>query len=361
MARGYKNKRNYRRKNKKKEDKYSLSLVKLADKKINTLWEVRMQEIAQQQKVTLISRRYFGPTDYNDHYFGSNVNADSEAQSNNWNISRFKRIGTEPAVYTLTAIAKTDINLPLNNPANPNDGDGVTQGMITTTQHDKRMGNNIKIKGISLEFRIINDFGFADNAGGLVQTPPTIPMIAYGHLTRWLQNTGGKCNFYYKVIEVPTRPDPLAPDPNFDKEDPAIACINNEVLPFGYTYALDKELKEDSRQYKYKVLMEGVVNMDLKHIITSPAQVDIQAQFVIPLPFQFGITPRRRTIKHYKKFDDPITIQYVPADQDGLQTENKTIYLVVKTDVDFEQLQDPISQCVAPRMSVCTKVYYVEP
>lgn len=340
----------WKKKYNKKAKIYKVSIAKLADKKINTLLEKRILEIAQDQKATLISRRYFGPSNANHNLFGSGTNDDIDPQSNSWRYTRFKRITSEPTIYTLTAIAKSDINQPLNNPIDPNDQDGVTQGMITESMHGKRQGNIIKIKGISVEFRLDHDFGLNDVTAFQGNIPP-LPDIARRKIRDFIINTGGKCTFYWKVIEVPSRPNPIVLP--LDKYEGARACMMNEVLPFGYSASLDKDIQSESRRLKYKVLLQGQTDLNIPIKLTTASSV------LHNFPIH-EITPRKKTISKYVRFAKPITIVYAPTDQDGIEAENKIIYLVVKTDIMTEG-NDPMDQTVAPLMSCCSKVYYTEP
>lgn len=347
MAKGYKTKRIYRRKRRYKKKKYSVSIAKLASKKIDTLFERRMVQISQDQRVSLISRRYFGPTaPASSLIFGIQPNANVDEFSNNWNFTRFQPVSAVPILYTLSAIPKADMNNPLNNPQQPNDQSGVTRGMYTSIHHDRRYGNNILITGISIEFRLINDLGIS-NIG---DTPPDAD-VQWTTFSNFIKESHGKCNFYYKVILNPTNSTVLP----LDKDDATVSQIMKTVQRFGYSWPLDKNIgpKYDSRRLRAKVLMSGKVNLDCKLNFTTSIQSE-----TLPI---INITPRTRTISVFRKFDKPIQIIYEPTDQNGTEPENNIIYLAVKSDVSNDNFQNPIEQRRVPMMSVCTKVYYFEP
>lgn len=367
MARGNKyskSAKSKRRQWRKKNSKKSLSISKLADKKINTLWEKRMQEISQDQRVSLVSRRYFSRLDLNplaSFLYGLPVvnPAGNEIchRSNNWDYTEFTNVNCDPLLYVLTAIQKCDVSDPLNAPIpGQPDTDGVNQGMIIRSQHDRRNGNHIKITAISMEFRLKYDMGISTLHSGMAAE------TQYNHLNNQIKATAGRCNIYYKLVSVPTRSQYLP----LDKDDAAHAAIMDySCQRFGYSSQLDKDDNADERKLKYTTLAKGTINMNCK-VNSSTGGQDIIYE---PDPHSYDqttyptvqVSERRRTVTVFKKFDKPIQIDYEPRDQNGNVPDNKIIYLCVKSDVDNKNAADQFERDVCPKMSVCTKVYYFEP
>lgn len=356
MARKYKKKNNRRNKRvytpNDKNQTYKKFLSKLADKKINTLYEKRAKEIAEGQRIKMISRRYFSTVNdigapYNQ-VFGLEPNDQVEPHSNNWNYTRFQHVSTEPIVYTLTAIGVTDINQPLNQAINPNDQDGVAQGMTTQDQHGKRHGKFCNITGISLDIRAIHDLGYTELANN---------QIGQVVLRKIMIESMARAVLYWKVIAVPIDSylgvGPLQTEE--DKQAPAIASVQSELNAWGFSHALDYKTSEhnNTRKRRYKVLMSGRIPMNVS-VSTACPQVG-----------NTGVIhkwkPKRASRSYYKAFDEPIKIEYDPRDQDGILPINTAIYLVVCSDIDLSQLSGPNEAQQSPRISIVSKVYYFEP
>lgn len=355
MARGYKNKKiyykkNYKKKYKKKYNKnkkYNVSISKLASKKIDSLLERRMVEISQQQKQTLINRKWL-----TDGIAGvRNSTPIFGRQGENFSSHPYTDITSTPYVNEYIDVIKaSDINNPLNvqDPQNP-DAAGVTRGMVTEIAHGFRSGNTVLIKGISLDMRIISDFGLerlhnADNN------------VALEIISRNYQITRGIIMLDYKVVLV-TVSDTNAALPTGNE----VAILALNYNDWGYSSLIDIQLKELQRTYKYKTLLSGRINCS-PQVSFSKIGHDV-AQGVPPNNQQdptVNIIPYFRELKQYKKFNPPIRIDYNTTNQDGKDKTIQAIYFVAKSNYDASAANDPMQQSACPRIAVISKAYYYD-
>lgn len=279
----------------------------LSDKKINTLVEVRMQEIAkkevQKNLKVLTSRKYLF---VNYDLLTNEFNTISPARPDlvDW-------VGN---VVELSNIAKTDSATTPNVPQvdDPDtmqdenaDGDGPNQIMLAQDINGERWGDIIYIKSVSANLRI-RSMQLTDEDLDLFQSIK----VTYAFVL-WRD-------------EETTMDDVTAePDANQLLKSPQ---------PWAYQAKLDKALNMVFHGLKTTVLCKGETILNMNDISTSE---------------------KFHTI--YKTFDKPIQISYDPRSQNG-QRCNKKLYFVCRSTIPAHQdYQD-----VKPSVYACTKVNYYE-
>lgn len=351
MARGYKTKRKTRRprrrrRRKNNKKKYSVSVSKLASKKIDTLLERRMVEISQAQLKTLVNRKWI--TDAPGGLRNATPTFGREGE--NYSSHPYTYITSTPFVSEWIDVVKaSDINLPLNvvDPENP-DNAGVTRGMITETAHGYRSGNSIKIKGISLDIRIISDFGLELLSN--IENNQALEITK-----RMFSITRGQIILDYKVVLVKVS--------NVNQALPSgdeVAILALKYNNFGYSPALDVELKEVERTYTYKTIMSGKINCS-PGLSFSKIGHDTAPQAPPPdYDPTVNIQPYFREFKQYKKFPNPIQIDYAPTDQNGKAKTKQAIYFVAKSNFDASNVNAPIDRSCCPQIAVISKMYYYD-
>lgn len=346
MPRKYK--KNYRKNYRKKSTKSKVKVVKvnykkLMDKKINTALEVRMQEIAQSQRASLVSRTWLTrpPTGQ-----ARDIPPTFGPAGENLSYCPYEDILTTPYISDyIDRIRATDINTPLNieDPTLPS-GSGVNRGMLTAAIHGFRRGNTIKIKAISLDIRIKSDLG-------MDRFHDTDNNTALSAIQRSYQQTQGRIFLEYKVVQVSvSNVNQSLPD----GEDVAVLAL--KYRNWGYSPVLDVELKEEQRMYKYKTLISGKVNCSPQISFTKVGH-DVMPTTGDKDP-SVSIVPYFREISQYKKFSIPIKIEYDEADQNGLGKTTTALYFVARSNV--QPGQNPLEQAAAPRIAVISKVYYTD-
>lgn len=349
MAHGYrkrKPRRKPRRKNNRKKKKYSISVAKLASKRIDSLLERRIVEIAQSQLQTLVNRKFL--TDAPNGL--RNAVPIFGREGEDYTTVPYTDITSTP--YTneyIDVVQASDINTPLNivDPQNPQ-GVGVTRGMITSTSHGMRKGNSIKVKGISLDIRIISDFGLDALANTDNNTSSEI-------IRRMFAITRGRIILDYKVVLVKVS--------NTNQALPSgaeVAVLALKYNNWGYSPLLDVELEEKERTFSYKTLMSGTVNCS-PQLSWSKIGHDT-APNVPPPDFDptTNIIPFFREISQYRKLNPPILIEYDPTDQQGKNKIRQAIYFVAKSNFSAVNVQTPMDRSCCPRIAVISKMYYYD-
>lgn len=280
---------------------------KLLDKKINTLVESRMQEIAKDEidknlKV-LTSRKYlftrYNPT--NNEY--SPLVPPSDLID--WNGH----------VVELSNIPKTDIetrgNLPQLNDLltsineQTGDNDGTNQLMIGDPMNGYRWSDIIYIRSVSAQLRI-RSFELQED----------IDLDIFGTVKV-------KYAFIMVTDEQDVMYDPL--------EEPEA----NQMLrmdPWGYKSSLDTDLALVFNSLKSRILCQGETTLVLNDSQTSEKYTTI-----------------------YKKFNKPIQLVYKADDQNG-QRVNKKIYFVTRSSVPANAAYNGVK----PSLFACTKINYYE-
>lgn len=335
MPRKYKNKR-------KGKKKVYVDMKKLQDQKINTIWEERMVQIAQDQQKSYVNRMWL--TDAPNGL--RNTVPDLGIRGENYSWHGYTYITATPYVCEYIDVIKaSDINQPINqtDAQNP-DAAGATRGMVTASQHGFRSGNSVKIKGISLDMRIISDFG-------LELLHNTDNNTALEIIARAYAITKGNIYLEYKVVLVSVSNTNQAL-PSGDEVAVLALTYNN----WGYSPVLDIEEKSENRTYKYKTLMSGRINCS-PSVSFSKIGHDVAPVPLVDHDPTCNIIPYFRELKQYKEFNPPIRIDYDPADQLGKSKTRQAIYFIAKSNFDATNM-DPIQRSACPRIACISKAYY---
>lgn len=310
-----KNRRNYKKSNK----SYKVSIQKLASKKIDTLFEKRMVEIANSNRVSLISRKFlFGTYDKTNNF----ISSFGDVVKNNW-LGR---------VVELSNIPKIDLNFVVNAPQiddpdtqfneNSGDPDGAQQGMVTQSNHNRRQGDSIKVHGISVQM--------------------ICQMLPYIHTETNHEVVGAwpgsenypKTTIKWSVVSVR----------NVDNATPNIEPEAYNVIKmhtYGYSNRLDTDEADDTALYKYKTLMNGTINM-------------------------FSSYDRHKSynVTRYLKFNEPLIIQYAPTSQNGQVCLKDKLFFCLRTNIpnaaDIGGLADDTLTYAYPRIFTITKLHYYD-
>lgn len=334
----------YRRRRKNK--KGTVNYKKLMDKSINTALERRMVQISQQQKNTLISRKWLTTAPNSLRNSPPILGQDGE----NFSWHPYTDIVSRPFYNEYIDVIKAaDINLTLNNPDGQNpDNAGVNRGMITEQLHGFRTGNSVKIKGISLDIRIISDFGLEALANADNNTALEI-------IARNFAITRGRIILNYKVVLV-TVSNTNQTFPSGDE----IAILALRFNNWAYSGKLDVEEKESQRTYKYRTLMSGRINCSPALSFSKIGHDVMQAPTQTDKDPTVNIIPFFREIKQYKAFNPPIQIDYAATDQQGKEKTKQSIYFVANSNYDASSANNPAEQSAAPRIAVISKTYYYD-
>lgn len=323
----YKKKKAY----KKKSFKPKSYKQRFNDKAINTKIEAKILAIARAEDVknrnNLILREYWYCQNFLPFYnrlpTGTPVSYSGIV----------KKIGT---------IDKTDVNEPLNAPefVDPDlfqdiynaDPDGTTQGMITTHINGRRFTDQVKITGFTLGFRVLSKavqvlqqdhqvIGGIDSSTEIIPDQPP-------NVSRRLN----KIKVKYALCGV-LRPEAIlgtAADPEPD-----------ELVKWhrwGYSRNLDDVDTQNVLWIKKRVFIQGEVELNLS------TTRDVEKEFT-----------------KYVKLKEPLTVLYLPNDQNGQQSRNWEFYMSFRSnvpEVDATQTEDYTPY--QPLISFYTKTHYFE-
>lgn len=279
---------------------------KLADKRINTLVEVRMQEIAKQEISKnikhLTSRKY--------------LFVNYEQATNEFNIMSPPQdlIDWSGKIVEVSNIGKVDnatvpnvpqVDDPLTQQDENADGQGPNQIMSIQNMNGQRFSDTIYVKSLVAHLRIrtpILEDSDLDLFGSI--------KVHYAFVL-----LRDDASVVYNPLAVP-QPEEMLTSP----------------MPWGYMGKLDKPLEIETNQLNKTVLCKGQCVLNLNNTQTSE---------------------KFHTI--FKKFDKPLQIIYNERDQNGQQC-NKKIYFVVRSTVPTDAGYDGIK----PSVFACTKVNYYE-
>lgn len=287
--------------------KYTPKLHKIIDKKINTVYERRAQEIAKREIAkahpSLISRNIcFQRYDPETNRFGNLADA------------ALKWIGWAGRVVELSNVPQVDIEFNANNPQadDPNtaadesqDAGGVGHGAPTQPNNSNRISDEIMITGfgIELDIKTQREDTYAPNAE---QNESPIE-IRYGV-------------YLFKDTDV-----------NMDNAGSALPSTNTLIKwrPFGYNSQLDSNDVLDSDTYKIRKIVEYKTKISTKSHIYSC----------------------KRTKKSIR-LKTPIRIKYKPNDQNGQRPINwKVLFAIMSNVPEIREDHQPI-------VCACTKMYY---
>lgn len=338
MGYGRKRKRTGRRRFSRRvsRKKYKVSVGKLASKRVDTLIERRMQEIAKKEIKKSIVKLY----DRN-YYWGT---VDKEANA----VTQGRRVFYDGIVQRICQIDKQDINQVLNAPdAEPDDAkmqeevdaDGAVQGMFTQTMHGRRVSDIIKVDGFTVSIksfmdRCPNEFdhgGAGPNAVGNAAWHQWFLRRPNGEYDRILPET---IIVKWALVRVYDDQAPLGP---IIQTIPTVESLL-PFRPWGYTAALDDDLKNETLLIKKRTLCKG--------------------------SFSFRADDTRnkdKTITFYKGFKNPLTVKYLPEDQNGQQTVSSRFFFVMRTNVPQQTLTQLLDYSpFAPRFNLCIRTHYHE-
>lgn len=284
-------------------------MSKLQDKKINTLVEVRMQEISKQEiaksRVLLTSRKHLF------HNYSATTNVFSPLMEGQFDTSK---IGWEGRTVELSNIQQSDVDFSIrlgqsNDPATGGDetahGDGAGLGAMTKNLQGRRVGNiiqiqsvsaNVRVRGLKLDYNVTNN----DNINKV--------MVHYAFVL-------------WRDEEIIMSDPATIPDPN---------QLLNQPYPWDYVSKIDLSLEQEFNGLKTRVLCSGKTQVTLNRNRTDEKFTAI-----------------------FKKFKKPITIQYDPQSQNGQKCNQKLIFVCRSTCPDNQT-------AYLPSVHVLTKVNYFE-
>lgn len=279
---------------------------KLLDKKINTLLESRMQEIAQdeiEKNLKVLTSRKYLYVKYNP-------------QTNDFQViqpTRRDLIDWEGRVTELTNIPKTDMETLPNIPQAVDDLDtaidetvnnnGVNTVMIGDPVNGYRFSDIIYIRSLSAQLRI-RSFGLTSDDIDIFQTIK----IKYA----FIMVTGSQ-NEMYDPLHEPSAKNLLRMD------------------PWGYKSSLDPVQALEFNQVKSRILCQGETTLNMTEEQTSEVYTVI-----------------------HKKFDKPLQLVYESDDMIG-QKVNHKIYFVTRSTIPYSYTED-----IKPSLYACTKINYYE-
>lgn len=292
--------------------RYTVNKGKLMDKKINTILERRIAQIAADEvnkaRIKLIHRMEWG---------GEYIGTTNTYVPNSANPA-LGYVGWTGHVAYLSQIPKVDIefinnipapNNPLSQEDEKNDGDGPGHGMQKITHHGRRISDMIKVTGIALDLRFVMP---------MINTAITpIPLFGY-------------VDIHYAIVVY--QDEKMIESPLVIGADPT----SKELLlmpPFGYSSRLDRKDYLTQSSQNCRVLYRGRMRMPVS---TSSTQ--------------------ERNKKVYAKFKNPIQITYDPQDQNGDKPLDKKFYFVIRS-----TCPDGAPAIYKPEWYAKSKVYYYEP
>lgn len=329
-------KRRSSRKRKRSKRTYKVSVGKLADRRVNTLIEHRMQAIAKQEIKKSIVKLY----DRN-YYFGT-VNKESNC------VTGGRRIFYDGIVQRICQIDKQDINQVLNAPDHePDDAkmqeevdaDGAVQGMLTQTSHGRRQTELVKIDGFTVSIKAFmdrcpNEFDHSTmgpNGAGNTAWHQWFLRRPNGEYDRILPET---IIVKWAIVRVYDDQAQLAP---LIQTVPTVDSIC-PFRPWGYTAVLDDDQYLETKLIKKRVLCKG--------------------------SFSFRADDTRnkdKTINYYRGFKTPLSVKYLPADQNGQQAVSSRFFFVMRSNVPQTTLTQLLDYSpFAPRCNLMIRTHYHE-
>lgn len=343
--------RNSRRNQRKsrRSKKGRVDYKKLMDKKINTALERRMVQISQAQQKTLCNRKWCaGLAQVNGTLNQPPVlGPDSENKS----YHTYHSITSTPYLSdAIMLIRASDYNsvTNVNDPTNP-DNAGAQRIMITDRAHGFRKGNTVKVKGIALDVRVKSDYG-------LDELHNTDNNTALNLIQEFQRKTQGRLKLDLYVVQVQTsQNNQNLPDP---KDVAKLVCKYDD---WGKSNLIDIDADSDERAFKRKVLMKKTVYCSPSISYSKHGRDNVPAQ---QQPSQdqdptVSIIPYFSEFKMYRKFNNPIEVEYQDDDQSGREFAKNAIYFVAKSNFKDDQTT-PLHNAAAPKLAVISKVYYVE-
>jgi len=303
-------KRRYRKKRGKRSKRvYRVKKSKLLDRKINTLFEKRAQEIAEdvhkKGMITKILRKqWFSPYDILQNVFG----APGAQAAISWSGISTQLSDVHKTDQNFIAnVAQNDNPLSVVGPSGSgnenNDGDGLGQGMTTVSDLTRRAKNMIQCTSISIGIRCAVD--------GVLPADATVRFDG--------------CWLHYWIGTV--KDDRFRTDPEFVPQPEELLALSR----FGYEAKLDSQQSLLTNLVKKRTILKGKFYMRFRR-----DRCDVKFKE-----------------KHKKlKFK----LHYTPESQNGaLMEDSKKIILVLRSDIP-----DTAEEIYKPKVWVYTKLRYTE-
>lgn len=262
--------------------KYSTTTSKLADKRINTLVEKRMQDISKQEAKKLIApnlvfRRYLF-ADYNAATYLITNRSEIDTAGLIVHIAQIPKWDSETNI-TVPPLADADLR-----PQVPLYPRGANVVAPTTSKDQYRFGSHVSIKNISCELIF-----------QLMRPPLQVPEMKDVTVQYTIGYWGGD-----GIFALQSAPQPSA--------------VRSWPRPFGYSSRLDNLQPELE---KFRSLKSGFVT--LHHS-------------------DFNITEKTRNVF----WSGNLAYEFDPRDQNGqMVVGNKKLYLVLRSDVPTTYAQKP--------------------
>lgn len=308
---------------------------------IDTALEKRMQVIARKEAqanvVKLIDRNF---------YWGR-----CNPITNHW--TGMRRIYFDGVVQEILKVDKIDINQVLNAPdpddqeppeQKEQDMDGAQQGMTTETIHGKRTSDVIKVSAFQIALkmfidRVPDEFNY-NHAYNANNNPEFVGEQAYHQF--FLRQQNGAYDRYmpetvtleYGIYEV--KDDQAIVSPQIRPVPSVDALITKR--PWGWSPSLDNVSLQTTSWIKKKCLMKGQVTYQLRASVH-----------------------RDKTINKYVRLKKPITVRFLPEDQNGEQKVTSRFFFAARTNIpQLTQTQTVDYAPFAPRCALCVKSHYVD-
>lgn len=303
------------------------------DKAINTKIEAKILAIAQSEdrknRNNLILREYWFATGFLPDYnrLGAGV-----------------EVPYLGIVEKIATIDKVDINSPVNAPANdvnPNlyieigdvaDPDGAQQGMITQPINGRRFTDQVKITGFTLgakiyqrSIQVVNMYDDNESDDTIHDEDPDQPPNVLSRIAN--------IEIKYSIVGVLRAESAVGTAPN---------PFARQLIPWnrwGYSRNLDDADRQAEEWFdKKRTFISGTV----KYSVKEPMQLE-------------------RNFTRYVQLKEPLTVLYLPADQNGQQSRNWEFFVVWRSNVpntDGTQTEDYTPYL--PQVTFYTKTHYFE-
>lgn len=294
-----------RKRSRRSRSRKRVSRSRLADKKVNTLVEKRIVELAQKVHdsniVKLIDRKYIF-ANYNSvtNVYGDGLKMDYEGQ-----VVPLTRIRLAD-IEMVGAIGNPDIPETMQDESNPPgpEATGLAVGALDATKHGFRSADFIKVQGFSLKVRALVD------------------RVQEGSSPLY----DNSCLFW-RIVLVRSDEDNL--DPDWEPTADALLPLHS----WGYSAKLDLQEAEATANLRCRTLLKG--SMALRPRIGRSDQKN-KSQFV--------------------RFKKPILISYKPGSQTGMDFTKGQIFLVARSNIPVAASFDVYK----PQAAMCCKMFYTD-
>jgi len=284
--------------------------------------------------------------------------------TNAWNfesaVGAPQRIYYDGKVQRVAMIDKADIDQVLNAPEPVHvdeppaqmeqDHDGANQGMLTQVHHGRRLTERIKIDAFTINLklwqaRIPNEFNSTSH--GMPNDVPNNPNYlgnvtwhqwflrgADGAFTRQMPETVVIRYGIYQVFNKAHGDAILDLD---HAEDPEA----DQLIPmrrWGYSSALDLADADKTKLIKKRCIFSDQITLNLRESLN-----------------------KEKSIRKYIKMKKPLTVTWLPQDQNGVQQVSSRFYFCIRSNIpQVTGLQTVDYAPFAPLTAVCFKTHYHE-